>query len=385
MLLSHSFTGPKMLLLIGIVFLLSNCEETNSAQNNEDDIGLNDDVPILELWLKNFSGEVKVGAHFRFDEDPRYLEISANEFNANQVLFYSGFGGWNSRSEFDFNSLNTSVNWLVERDIEPHIHMLFGPDFYTPDWLKNGSWNSEELDTLMQELIQNIMDANDNKNKVAVWNVINELFNDNGTYRTDMVWNQMGFEDDLSALEGAENINDQHPIFIRKAFEYCRALTDSKLEYRDYLIENNNPGTGWDKKHKATYQMLLHLLNANVPIDAVGFQGHYDIGQTDWITQNDELLNAVNRFKSLGLEVYLTELDIGTTASWNEDLAQQQQLDYQSIVSEALKADVQRIYTWGVHDGRDATWRTEEHPLLWDEAISKKPAYEGFLEALQAN
>jgi len=333
--------------------------------------------------LKEVSGTTLIGGNFEFADDAAYLNIVEQEFNANQVLFYAGFGGWPSRNEFNFSLFSTSVNWLVEHNIEPHIHMLFGPNQYMPDWLKNEQWTAEELDQLMQELIENIMTTNANKDKVKAWNVLNELFNDDGSYRSDMVWTGMGYEEDSSGIEGTEKINEQHPIFIRKAFEYCSTFTDAKLEYRDYLIENNNSDSGWDKKHKATYQLLAHLLETGVPVDAVGIQGHYDIGATDFIFSDNQFQNTVARFSSLGIEVYLTELDIGTMQAWSQTLADQQKSDYARVIDEAQKANIKRIYTWGLHDGRDAFWRTSEHPLLWDENLQKKPAYFGVLEAFQ--
>lgn len=374
----NSLFKTYVILICTIVSLLISCNDSNTPS----DAAITD-TPQENLSLQQAANATLIGGHFAFTEDTNYLNISEQEFNANQVLFYAGFGGWPSREEFNLSLLNTSINWLVERNIEPHIHMLFGPNFYMPDWLKNNEWSAEELDTLMQELIEHIMMSNANKSKVKAWNVLNELFNDDGTYRTDMVWNGMGFENDVSGIENSQKINEQHPIFIRKAFEYCRNFTEAKLEYRDYLIENNNPIAGWDEKHKATYQLLAHLKETGVPVDAVGIQGHYDIGNTDWIFSDNQFQDAVARFSSLGLEVYLTEIDIGTTFPWSAALAEQQRNDYSRVIGEALRANISRIYTWGVHDGRDATWRTNEHPLLWDENLEKKPAYFGVLEALK--
>ena len=337
----------------------------------------------LETGLKELNSKVKIGGNFSFVDEPKYLAITETEFNATQVLFYAGFGGWPSRNEYGFTNLNTSVNWLEQKNIDTHIHMLFGPDQYMPDWLKNGTWTSEELDTLMQEYITNIMDANDNKNKVDIWNVANELFNDDGTYRSDMVWNQMGFEDDNSDLTGDENINAQHPIFIRKAFEYCRNASSAKLEYRDYLIESNSEDSGWDKKHKATYQLLRHMLNSNIPLDAVGIQGHFDIGGLDWVLENNGVQQIVQKFKALGLEVYITEMDIGTKEAYTTQAQEQQRTDFYTYTLQALNGGAERIYTWGVGDGRDLFWRTDEKPLLWDTNLEPKEAYFGVKQALQ--
>jgi GH35 family endo-1,4-beta-xylanase len=264
------------------------------------------------------------------------------------------------------------------------VHMLVGPDNYNPAWLVEGSWTKQQLNGLLKKQIYSIMDANDNKNKVDVWNVINEVFEDDGTYRTNMVWNQLGWENDNSLLTGEEKINNQHPKFIKQAFTFCRNKTNAILEYRDYNIESNLPEFGWDKKHKAVYQLLKHMVNSNIPIDAVGLQGHYEIGNSDWVTDNNGVKNIVEKYKSLGIEVYITEMDIAAQvgATWNASLAQQQKQDYYTYIKQAIEGGASRIYTWGIDDGRDPYWLTNQHPLPWNENLEKKPAYFGIQKAL---
>lgn len=370
----------RTLLLLGLFSIAASCgKDENDAPDESNEA----DDPIETIGLKDIDPSIGVGAHFALVNEPKYLEITKKEFNVSQVLYYAGFGGWPARDTYDFTALNSATNWLLENDMDVHLHMLFGPDQYMPAWLKSATWTPQELDTLMQEYIQTVMEANDNKNKIGIWNVINELFEDNGSYRGDMVWSQMGFEEDSSGLVGSESINAAHPIFIRKAFEYCRNYTDAKLEYRDYLIENNNPGTGWDKKHKATYQLLKHLLNTDAPLDAIGIQGHFNIGEVDWVIANNGLKEVVEKYKGLGLAVYITELDIGSKLPYTTELKEQQRSDFYNYVLQSLEGGAERIYTWGLHDGRDPFWRTDENPLLWDENLNRKDAYYGVADAIE--
>ena len=338
-----------------------------------------------EIGLKSLLPKLLVGSPINATslQDTNYSKIAKKEFSAGQSLWYARWDGWTSESTFNFTNLNASINWCVQNNKSTHVHMLLGPNFYMPDWLLNGSWTNVQLNQLLKKEIFSAMESNDNKNKVDVWNIINELFNDDGTYRDDVIWNQLGWEVDLSNLTGDENVNTMHPVFIRKAFNFARSKTTKKLEYRDYLIENNNPIYGFDKKHKAVYQLLKHMLNSGIPIDAVGLQGHYDIGNLNWILENNELKNNIEKFKDLGLEVYMTELDLGSGLNpWNSELAQQQKQDYYNVVSQTIAGGASRIYTWGFQDGLDAGWRTNEHPLPWDENLIKKPAYFGIRKAI---
>jgi GH35 family endo-1,4-beta-xylanase len=239
-------------------------------------------------------------------------------------------------------------------------------------------------------MIDNIMESNDNKNKIEIWNVVNEVFNQNGSYRQegtgewDNIWLKMGMEEDKSGLTGAEKINNSHPVFIRKAFEYCRAKTTKKLEIRDYGIEalfRDNPNA---PKHRAMYQLIKHLKAMNTPIDAVGIQGHLYLGQNQSLFSNFDIQQSVKRFKDLGVEVYITEMDVAFKGTMTEAKKLEQKSEYKQYVKQAVTGGVTLINTWGTYDNGEAgNWRVDESPLLWDATFKKKPAYDGVIEALR--
>ena len=343
---------------------------------------------VKELGLKDLNPNVLIGSHidiaYNNYNNTKYLNIVRSDFSSCQPLWYGG-SGWLGAGQYDFERVNRNVNWMIENGISPHEHMLVGHDAYTPSWIRKGSWSGEQLDTFMHDMIYSIMDANDNKIKVDVWNVINELFNDDGTYRTKMVWNKIGWEADSSGLTGIDKINEQHPLFVRKAFTYCREKTSRKLELRDYNIESNNPAhDGNDRRHKAFYQLVKHMLNSHIPIDAVGLQGHLSVGNISWMLDNFGLKATVQKFKALGLEVYITELDAGIEKrTWTEALSQQQKTDYYNYIKQAIEGGATRINFWGMQDGLDKGWITDEHPLPWDENLNRKPAYFGIQQALK--
>ncbi len=344
-----------------------------------------DDTQESTIALKNANPNVLVGSPLSPSslDIEKYVNIPKTEFSTGQSLWYARWNGWLGQREYNFTNLNKTIDFMDENQIISQVHMIIGPDFYMPDWLLEGTWSGEELDALLKDLIFAMMDENDNKSKVDTWNVVNEAFDQDGSY-SEMFWNQLGWEDDGSGLSGEDKINDRHPVFIRKAFEYCREKTSKKLEYRDYLIESSNPENGWDKKQKAVFQLMKHMLNSNIPIDVIGIQGHHDIGNVDWVTNVNGVKQATEKFKSLGLEVHITEIDFGTKdRSWSTALAEQQKSDYYDFVKNAVEGGATRIYTWGIQDGLDTGWRTNEHPLPWDENLEKKPAYLGILQALE--
>ena len=92
------------------------------------------------------------------------------------------------------------------------------------------------------------------------------------------------------------------PFFVRRVFEIASEYTDAILEIRDFNIAFGG------KKADGLYQLVKHLKNSGVKIDAVGFQCHLNVG-TNYNYENLE--KNINRFIKLGVEVYITELDVG--------------------------------------------------------------------------
>lgn len=342
-------------------------------------------APSVELPLKEINPRISIGSpiEISFDND-KYRRVIKAELNTGEALWYGRWGNrWSGEGKYDFTELNKNINWIKQNGLSPTVHMLVGPDIYMPDWLIEGTWEEAKLDNLLRGLIDSIMDSNDNKDKVETWNVINELFEDDGSYRKNMVWNKMGWEKDTSDLVGEDKINEQHPVFIRKAFTYCREKTKAKLELRDFNIENNDPVHDNDKRHKAIYQLLKHMINGHIPVDAIGIQGHLIVGKSSWRLKNNAMRASVEKFKALGIEVFVTEIDAGIEKrTWSDAVAQEQKEDYYDYVKQALEGGATRISFWGIQDGMDKGWLTQEHPLLWTENFERKPAYFGVKQAL---
>ena len=74
---------------------------------------------------------------------------------------------------------------------------------------------------------------------------------------------------------------------------------------------------------------LVKQLKADgVPIDGVGFQCHFIVGQIPSSFQS-----VLQQFTALGVEVAITELDIRMTLPSTTALLQQQEKDYQTVIS----------------------------------------------------
>ncbi|TZF82790.1 hypothetical protein FW774_14975 [Pedobacter sp. BS3] len=351
---------------------------------------------ILFGSLISYGGGTTHGVIYDGSPNGIYTKLCRSEFNLGQATW--GPTRWSMTPPSNFNDVNAVINWSRNQYDKVETMLITGPNNYMPDWFDNGTFTPQEMDVLLKNLVNEIMDSNDNKSKVDVWCVANELFNEDGTYR-NMKWNDMGWEDDASGLKGTDQVNLKHPAFIGKAFQYCRERTNALLELRDYGIENDDPKSPSYYKYKAFYQLVKHLKATNRPVNVVGIQAHMMIGKGTAVGtaanmkadvpagSYDTFKKAIKRYKDAGLDVYLTELDIvslmpgSQLQPWTKTLAEQQRKDYYNVVKTAVEAGVNLISLWGLRDNNDPGWRVGQSPLLFDENYNKKPAYYGVQRA----
>ncbi len=373
--MKFSYFQPKKLVIIKIflitVFLVF-IIETLSAQI----------VPHGKRLKELATSDTKIGSvgtyNTFFPADGRsqqkYRALFKRELSAGTVLCYPK-GLWTGLKQYDFLKFNTTVNWFEDRGLEQMAHLLVGPNQYYPQWFRNGSYTNAQLEDIMEDYIREVMHSNNNDSKIDIWNVVNEaLWLEGGSPYTGTIWNQLGWEEDESGLTGTDKILSRHPVYIRRALEIARKYTDNKLELRDNNIEFPD-----NDEYQMFYQLVKHLLNQKVPLDAVGFQTHLSTNQTyDW----EGLKNNIKRYKDLGLEVYITELDVGNDGTQRGRKKQKEY--YYNVVKAAREGGVDRIDLWGLNDGQMGDYREDEFALMFEGInMTPKPAYYGFQQALK--
>ncbi|MEV0564062.1 endo-1,4-beta-xylanase [Dactylosporangium sp. NPDC050588] len=196
------------------------------------------------------------------------------------------------------------------------------------------------------------------KNTVAQWDVVNEPFNEDGTFRSS-VWYQRLGED-----------------YIADALTAARAADPAaKLYINDYNVE------GVNAKSTGLYNLVQRLQARGVPIDGVGLQAHLIVGQVP-----STLRQNIERFTALGLKVEITELDVRIPLPADASELTQQAADYRAVVGAcAAVAGCTGVTTWGV--GEADSWVPAFFPgygaaLLFDEQWRARPAYSAVVEAL---
>ncbi|CDO75179.1 hypothetical protein BN946_scf184866.g20 [Trametes cinnabarina] len=141
----------------------------------------------------------------------------------------------------------------------------------------------------------------------------------------------------------------------------------------------------WDVINGAKATAMLNLVKQlqadGVPIDGVGFQCHFIVGEIPGTFQQ-----TLEQFTALGIEVAITELDIRMTLPSTDALLAQQQKDYETVVQACMNVDGCIGFT--IWDWTDKySWVPSTFPgqgaaCPWDENFNKKPAYSGIVAAL---
>ncbi|WP_432869493.1 endo-1,4-beta-xylanase [Microbispora rosea] len=251
-----------------------------------------------------------------------------------------------SRNSFNWGSADQIVNHALSKGMKVRGHTLVW-HAQLPSWI-NTNMSASDLRSAMTNHITQVM--NHYKGKVYAWDVVNEAFADGGS---------------VGSLRSSIFTQKLGNGFIEEAFRAARAADPNvKLCYNDYNIDDANAN-----KTRGVYNMVKDFKARGVPIDCVGLQSHFGNPPSNY-QQN------IAQFAALGVDVQITELDVGGSGSTQADAYRR--------VTQACTA-VPRctgITVWGITD--KYSWRSGDTPLLFDGNYNKKQAYTAVLDALNA-
>ncbi|MGY1427964.1 endo-1,4-beta-xylanase [Streptomyces sp. MN12] len=249
-----------------------------------------------------------------------------------------------SRGTFTFSAADRVVDHARAQGMDVRGHTLVWHS-QLPSWV--GALGAADLRAAMNDHIDQVMGRY--KGQIHSWDVVNEAFQDGGSGAR----RSSPFQDKLG--DG----------YIEEAFRTARAADPAaKLCYNDYNTD------GVNAKSTAVYAMVKDFKARGVPIDCVGFQGHFNSNSP----VPADLRANLQRFADLGVDVQITELDIEGSGTAQADA-------YVRVVDACLAVDrCTGITVWGVTD--KYSWRSGGTPLLFDGNYDAKPAYGAVLAAL---
>lgn len=274
-----------------------------------------------------------------------------------------------SQGSFSFGSADNLVSFAQKNNMTVRGHCLVWhsqqPAWVSSDGKKNDKgWTRQQALDIMKNHITKVMQHY--KGKVREWDVVNEcLDDDQSTVRTNpdsydlrkqSVW-QVAIGDD----------------YIDSAFVYAhRADPDALLYLNDYDVELQGKA-----KSSAFYNLAMRLKNDGIPIDGVGLQCHFSIGEVDSV----KLDNTIRRFEEAGLKCIITELDMGIPNTSEANLEEQAR-NYRVVTDIVLSHDnCPSMVVWGIKD--NDSWREASNPLLYTSGLGKKPAWYAVRSALR--
>ena len=221
-----------------------------------------------------------------------------------------------------------------------------------PSWVRK--LDAADLRTAMTRHIQRVMGHF--KGAVGVWDVVNEPITDGGTLRQSVFMRRLGAG------------------YIADAFRLARAADPSaKLYLNEIGAEGINP------KSDKLYEIVSGLKRQGL-IDGVGFQTHSNLKGLP-----SDFVENMSRFRALGLDVAITEADVGLRLPASDADLQAQARIYAQIVRSCLAVSCRALTFWGYTDGR--SWISETQPgmgaaTLLDDALHPKPAFFAVQRAL---
>lgn len=283
-------------------------------------------------------------------DDPRYARTLAREYNAATP---ENAMKWDTihpeQDRYDFKPADAIVRFARAHDMAVRGHTLV---WYrqVPSWVTDRSWTRPELEQVLHDHIRRVVGHY--RGQVSQWDVVNEAVDSEGNLR-DSVWMRV-----------------IGPEYIDLAFTWAHeADPEAKLYYNDYDLEFPGP------KARAVNTLVRGLQARDVPIDGVGIQAHE---LTVRRPSRTEMESALQDYADLGLDVAITELDVGIYLPSSAKKLGEQADVYADALDACLAVSRCRTFvTWGFTD--KYSWIPSEIPgfgdaLPFDAEYEPKPA-----------
>lgn len=263
----------------------------------------------------------------------------------------------------------------------------------TPDWFfKDESGNPKSHDAMVEQMrsyIEQVVGRY--SGRINAWDVVNEVIDNDGSYRPTTWVKGIGDGDEL----------------VKLAFKFASQYApDAELYYNDF--------NAWrPAKRDGIARMVRMLKSEGIRIDGIGVQGHWGLN----FPKNEYIEAAIDTFAALGVKVLITELDVDVLPVTKEGQLigrimsdpQWQLAEFKTFLNpypKELPADVEkqladryaelfgifyrkrdkidRVTLWGLHDGM--SWKNgypvpgrTNYPLLYRRDKTPKPAMDAVL------
>lgn len=367
------------LILLAVFVVFINCK------NHDSEIDKQSNLTLKESFKNEFLIGMAVNEEISSGQDSISQNIILKQFNAITPENVMKAERINPKpGVYNFKPADDFVAFGKKNKMFMIGHTLIWHN-QTPDWFfqdKNGKPNTKEAQMeQMRSYIETI--AGRYAGKVQAWDVVNEVLDENGSYRPTTWVNSIGNGDTL----------------VKNAFKFTNKYApNTELYYNDF--------NAWrPTKRDGIMRMVRMLKKEGVRIDGIGIQGHWGLNYP----KKEYIEAAIDSFASLGVKVMITELDIDVLPLTKEgqiigtgllhpqyeleefkafldpyrnglpmNVEQQLANRYAELFEIFYKKrdKIARVALWGLHDGM--SWKNDypianrmNYPLLYDR--NKKP------------
>ena len=302
---------------------------------------------------------------------------------------------------WDFTIADYFVNWAEENNVKMIGHTLAWHG-QSPPWLTGGVPNSPDIPLATREqAMENLRMyiervAGRYSGQIFSWDVFNEIFTHAGTWggpnmNTLPHWRYHLRSNERGGLapynlrwydafaNGADiDAGECGSDFVFYAFYFTRRYDPyAILYYNDY-------GETWYHKSRAIAHMIEDInerwrnhpsYDGRLLIEAMGMQAHYSNA-----LNFDLLSGAMDRYLATGVNISLTELDIGVVDRGQTPTAEDFELQayvFARVLRYALERHerVNRVTFWSLIDNDSPFWRHGEYANMFDESLQPKQAF----------
>ncbi len=354
-----SFRGQAILLALAALLTLSCGDSATTPEGGCP--GPAEGCTLRELAT---SAGVRIGAGAAVArlvrDDPEYAEAMARHFNAltpNAELKWQATQPERDTVRFEGADLLVAFAEGHGMEVRGHTLVWAHEDFYDvlPQYV-NDVTDAALLREVTREHVNAVMDHY--RGRIHRYDVVNEPLTIGGDALHENVYRQL--------------------LGDRWVSEVFRMASEADPDAELWLNENLAlSGAG---KADTLYDLVAEMVADGVPIDGIGFQGHFLGGAPD----PAHVEATVRRFADLGLKVAITEMDIPTPDGPGG--AEQQRVDFYETIAACLRVHAcEEVTFWGISD-KDS-WLNgflgrPVRPLPLDDEYRVKPAYQGVRDAL---
>jgi len=267
----------------------------------------------------------------------------------------------------------------------------------TPDWFfKDEKGNPKSHDAMVEQMRSYIEKvAGRYSGRIDAWDVVNEVIDNDGSYRPTTWVKGIGDGDEM----------------VKLAFKFASQYAPgAELYYNDF--------NAWRPTKRDGIARLVRMLQKEgIRIDGIGIQGHWGLN----FPKNNYIEAAIDTFASLGVKVMITELDVDVLPITKEGQLigkimsdpQWQLEEFEEFLDPyknglppevekqladryaelmgifyAKRDKIDRVTVWGLHDGM--SWKNDypipgrtNYPLLYRRDKTPRPAYDAVLKVPQ--